>query len=307
MNQKPQALRAATPVDYTKMVSLGAIWGSAFMLMAIGLTAFHPFAVATIRVTIGATALAIIGMAMGEKWPRGLSNWGWLVVIGFFNTAAPFCLITWGQEQAVAANRAAILMATVPFVTLGLSHFFSDDDRISTIKLFGLTLGISGVVLIVGVDALSPTGQPIIGQVSIMGAATCYAISNILTRKLSYLPPMLGSASYMGTTVVYMLPLMLFFWLPETWSTDWEPYAAMLALGLGPTALAFAMRFQLIRDVGSVFMSQVGYLVPVFGVIWAWLILDEVPEITAWIAIVLILAGIRVTQWKRKPKPITES
>lgn len=297
MTTKPQALRAATATDYSKMVGLGAIWGSAFMLMAIGLTAFHPFMVSTVRVTIGAVALAIIGMMMREAWPRGWAIWGWLAVIGFFNTAAPFSLITWGQQE-VAANRAAILMATVPFVTLGLSHFFSDDDRISTLKLFGLTLGISGVVLIVGVDALSPSGQPIISQFAIMAAAASYALSNILTRKLSFLPPILGSAAYMSTTLVYMLPLMVIFWLPETYTTDWEPYAALLALGLGPTALAFAIRFQLIRDVGSVLMSQVGYLVPVFGVLWAWLILDEVPEITAWIAIVLILVGIRVTQMK---------
>ena len=301
---KPQALRPATTVDYTKIVSLGAIWGSAFMLMAIGLTAFHPFAVATIRVTIGALALALIGMAMSEKWPRGWSVWGWLALVGFFNTAAPFSLITWGQQD-VAANRAAILMATVPFVTLVLSHFFSDDDKISAVKLFGLTLGISGVVLIVGFDALSPTGQSVTGQLSIMAAAACYAVSNILTRKLSYLPPLLGTASYMGTTVVYMLPSMLLFWLPDQFSTDWQPYAALLALGLGPTALAFAIRFQLIRDVGATLMSQVGYLVPVFGVLWAWMILDEVPETTAFIAVGLILLGIRVTQLKRPPKPNT--
>ncbi|MEQ8665739.1 MAG: DMT family transporter [Rhodospirillales bacterium] len=301
---KPQALRPATTADYTKMFSLGAIWGSAFMLMAIGLTAFHPFAVSTIRVTIGALALAIIGMAMGEKWPSGWRIWCWLSLVGLFNTAMPFSLITWGQQE-VAANRAAILMATTPFVTLMLSHFFSDDDRISTLKLFGLTLGISGVILVVGFDALSESGQSVIGQLSIMAAAVCYSVSNILTRKLSYLPPILGTASYMATTVVYMVPLMALYWWPDEFTSDWEPYAALLALGLGPTALAFALRFQLIRDAGATFMSQVGYLVPVFGVAWAWLVLDEVPETTAFIAIALILLGIRVTQWKRPPKPNT--
>lgn len=301
---EPRALRTGTPGDYTKLLSLGAIWGSAFMLMAIGLTAFDPFAIAAIRVLIGAIALSLIGMLMGETWPRGWRVWGWLFVIGFFNTAAPFSLITWGQQE-VAANRAAILMATVPFVTLGLSHIFSHDDRITAVKLFGLTLGISGVLLIVGFDALSAEGQPIPGQIAIMAAASCYALSNILTRKLSYLPPMLGNASFMLTAQLYMLPGLVFLWWPETLTADWEPYAALLALGLGPTALAYVLRFQVIRDVGSTFMSQVGYLVPVFGVIWAWLILDEVPETTAFAAIALILLGIRVTQGgirgRRKP------
>lgn len=295
----PQPIRAGAPSDYVKLYGMGAIWGSAFMLMTICLTAFHPFAVSSIRVMIGGVSLAIIGMAIGEKWPRGWRVWGLLAVIGLFNTALPFSLITWGQQE-VAANRAAILMATVPFVTLGLSHFFSDDDRITAIKLFGLTLGISGVILIVGLDALSDRGQPISGQLSIMGAATCYSISNILTRKLSYMPPMLVNASFMLTAQVYMLPCLLLFWWPETLTEEWQPYAALFALGLGPTAFAYVLRFQVIRDVGSTFVSQVGYLVPVFGIIWAWLVLDEVPEAAAFGAIVLILFGIRVTQGWRK-------
>ena len=71
-------------------------------------------------------------------------------------------------------------------------------------------------------------------------------------------------------------------------------------LGVMPTALAYLLRFQLIRDVGSTFMSQVGYLVPVFGVLWAWAVLGEVPALSAVGALALILLGIRVTQWKAR-------
>lgn len=298
---KGTTLRPGLPQDYAKLLLLGGIWGSAFMFISLALEGFPPLAVAAFRVLIGAAALTLCGLALGEKWPRGGTVWALIALVGLLNTALPFSLIALGQ-QGVAANRAAILMATVPFVTLMLSHVTSHDDRISPAKLFGLTLGVSGVLLVVGLDALTVGGQSIWGQLSIMGAACCYAVSNILTRRLSHLPPVLGTASFLLTAAVYMGPGLLFFWWPEQPVGDWKPWVAILALGIAPTALAYVIRFQIIRDVGSTFLSQVGYLVPLFGVFWAWVVLGEVPGWSALGALVLILLGIRVTQWRPKAK-----
>ena len=294
----PGTIRASHSGDYVKLMSLGAIWGSAFMLISVALEGFEPLAVAALRVVVGALCLTAVGLALRERWPRGGKTWALICLVGFLNTALPFSLIAFGQQD-IAANRAAILMTTVPFVTLLLSHFTTHDDRISGPKLFGLTLGVSGVLLVIGLDAVTEQGQPLAGQLSIMGAACCYAMSNVLTRKLSHLPPTLGTASFLLTASVYMGPCLALFWWPAEPPGDWQPYAAVLALGMAPTALAYVLRFQLIRDVGSTFLSQVGYLVPVFGVFWAWMVLSEVPSLSAVGALVLILVGIRVTQWRR--------
>lgn len=295
-----QELRQGHAGDYAKLMALAAIWGSAFMLIALALEGFPPMAVAALRVVIGAAALMAVGLLRGESWPRGRRLWFWIALVGGLNTALPFSLISWGQ-QGVEAGRAAILMATVPFVTLLLSHISTHDDRISGAKLFGLTLGVSGVILVIGLDALTAEGQSLAGQLAIMGAACCYAVSNVLTRsKLSHLPSALGTGAFLLTASLYMGPGLVFFWWPETSPQSWEPYGAVVALGLAPTALAYTLRFQLIRDVGSTFLSQVGYLVPVFGVLWAWVILGEVPALTTLGALALILLGIRVTQWRRK-------
>jgi drug/metabolite transporter (DMT)-like permease len=136
-----------------------------------------------------------------------------------------------------------------------------------------------------------------------MGAAACYAASNVITRRISHLPPTLGTAGFMVSAALYMGPGLLLFWWPEAPPADWKPWAAILALGIGPTAVAYVLRFYLIRDLGSTFMSQVGYLVPIFGVLWAWAILGEVPALSALGALVLILLGIRVTQWKARSVP----
>lgn len=293
-------IRRARPGDYGKLLALGAIWGSSFMFVSIALEGFPPLAVSSLRVTIGAVVLTLVGLARGERWPRGARLWVWIAVVGFLNTALPFSLIAVGQ-QGVAANRAAILMAAAPFATLLLSHIATHDDRISGAKLAGLTFGISGVVLVVGLDALTQSGQSLAGQFAIMAAACCYAASNVLTRKLSHLPPVLGTACFLLTASLYMGPAVLFFAGAGALTADLTPWAAVTALGVAPTAFAYVIRFHLIRDAGSVFMSQVGYLVPIFGVLWAWVVLGEIPPIPAIGALVLILVGIRVTQWKPRP------
>jgi len=294
------SIRQARPGDYGKLMALGAIWGSSFMFVSIALEGFPPLAVSSLRVTIGAVVLTLAGLALGEKWPRGARLWFWIAVVGFLNTALPFSLIAIGQ-QGVAANRAAILMAAAPFATLLMSHIATHDDRISGAKLAGLTFGISGVVLVIGLDALTQSGQSLAGQFAIMAAACCYAASNVLTRKIAHLPPVLGSGCFLMTASLYMGPAVLYFAGTGALTADLTPWAAVTALGVAPTALAYVLRFQLIRDAGSTFMSQVGYLVPIFGVLWAWAVLGEIPPLSALGALVLILLGIRVTQWKPRP------
>ena len=84
-----------------------------------------------------------------------------------------------------------------------------------------------------------------------------------------------------------------------------EALAALVFLGLVSSGFAYLLRFQLIKDTGAVYMSQVSYLVPVFGVFWAWLFLGQLPREAAWIALVLVLLGINVSRLKRRrPRPL---
>ncbi len=74
------------------------------------------------------------------------------------------------------------------------------------------------------------------------------------------------------------------------------PVVAMVFLGVIATAFAFVVRFTVIRDNGAVFMAQVGYLVPLFGVFWSWLVFSETITIQTWIALLCIVVGIASTR-----------
>jgi drug/metabolite transporter (DMT)-like permease len=58
--------------------------------------------------------------------------------------------------------------------------------------------------------------------------------------------------------------------------------------------MASLVRVKLVQKVGIQFMSQVAYLIPIFAIFWSWIFLNEIPKLTAWIALFLILSGLLV-------------
>lgn len=290
-------IRTATPIDVAKLTTLGAVWGSAFICIEIALGAVDPWGLVAARVTVGAAVLLIVAHLLGQAWPRRRADWIRIAVVGLLNSAVPFFLISWGQ-QAVPANLAAILMASGPFVALGLSHVLTHDDRMTPAKVVGLTVGFAGVVVVVGVDAMDRAVDQVMGQLSIMGASASYAVAGVLTRRLDHLPTMTTSAAILALPALVVWPLALAFAAPVAADIAPVEVLAILFLGLVPTGAAQLLRFQILRDNGAVFMSQVSYLVPVFGVFWAWAILAQRPAPEAWAALALILLGIYISRRK---------
>lgn len=291
-------IRQPTSVDTARLFALGAIWGSAFLCIEIALTGFAPMTLAAGRIVMAALALAIATRLAGVPLPTDIRTLGLLTVIGFFNTALPFVLISWGQQHIDSAM-AAILMATGPFVALILSHLFTGDDRLTWPKVAGMLLGFSGVMVLVGVDVLAGAKASVMGQLAVMGAAACYALSGVLTRRVAHVAPLASAAMVLITGAVYMVPLALAIDRPWQSMPNGSAWLALGFLGLFPTGFAYLLRFQIITKVGATFMSQVSYLVPLFAVLWGWLLLSEIPSASGWIALGLILVGITISRMRR--------
>ncbi len=288
-------IRQPTTIDTARLFALGAIWGSAFLCIEIALTGFAPLTLAAGRIALAAVALAVAVRLAGQHLPFHPRTLGLLTVIGFFNTALPFVLISWGQQHIDSAM-AAILMAIGPFVALILSHLFTGDDRLTLPKIAGMLLGFAGVAVLVGIDAIAGAKATVLGQLSVMGAAACYALSGVLTRRVAHVPPLANAATVLLTATVYMVPLALLVDRPWLSMPGGPALMALAFLGLFPTGLAYLLRFQIITAVGATFMSQVSYLVPLFAVLWGWLFLAEIPSAGGWAALGLILLGINISR-----------
>jgi drug/metabolite transporter (DMT)-like permease len=281
-------------VDTLKLWALGAIWGSSFLFTEIAVDTLPPLTVAAGRILLAALVVLCAAFALGQRLPRGRGEWAAIAGTGLFGSALPFGLISWGQTE-VSSGLAAILMGSGPFAALALSHVFTRDDRFSLAKVVGLVVGFAGVAILVGSDALSGGGR-LLAQLAIVAAAFCYAAGGVITRRIAHLPTQMAAGTILLAAVAYTLPLALLLDRPWRVEVGAEAAGAVLYLGLASTGLASLIRFQIIREAGATFMAQVNYLVPLFGVFWAWLFLSQTPTWSAWAALALILVGTNVTR-----------
>lgn len=288
-------IRRAGPVDVAKLVFVGALWGASFILMAMALESFGPISIAAWRIALAAVVLLLVCALTGRKLPRDPADWRRMLFIGMLNSALPFILISWGL-QYISSAESALLLATATFASLVLSHFVSADERINAARALGVFVGFCGVAVLVLQDLLSYGLGGIRGQLAVIGAGFSYAVSSVMSRRISHLPSLPAAAGILATGTCYMLPLA--FWLETPVNPDAAAVAlaALVALGLFATGLANVIRLSIIRHNGAVFMSQVGYLVPLFGVLWAWLFLSEDIGMSTLVALGAILVGILVTR-----------
>ncbi|MBN1965979.1 MAG: DMT family transporter, partial [Anaerolineae bacterium] len=128
-------------------LTLGAIWGSSFLLIKIGVAEFTPLQLVAVRVGVAALAMLLTLFLTGRRFPQDWASRGKLMIVGLFNTAIPFFLITWG-EQSIDSGLATVLNATVPLFSLVIAHFALSDERITSLKVVGLTSGFIGVMLL---------------------------------------------------------------------------------------------------------------------------------------------------------------
>lgn len=288
----PVLLRAG-PAAYLELLVVSAIWGAAFLFNALALQDLSPLEIAFWRLSLASLGLLIVMRLSGHRLPREREVVITLFGIGALNGAIPFVLIAWGQEQ-VASSVTGILIATSPFATLVIAHFSRHGERFTVRRGLGLVLGFAGVVMLFGGGSLGAADPA--RMMAICLAAVCYAWSAVLIRRLHRLPNVVIVAGTVVTASVLLLPAWAILHPPWEASASGPAIAAVLALAVGPTGLAYLMRTRLVQRNGPVFMSTAGYLIPLFAVMWGWLFLDEAPGLNTALALLLILVGIAVSQ-----------
>ncbi len=282
--------------DWAGVITLGLIWGATFMVVAVALEGYGPVTVATARTTLGAVTLLLLMKVTGRKMPAAnFRLWRSIFVIGILSTALPFLLLSWGQ-QYVASAFAGLSMSAIPLMVLPLAHFFSDEPM-NLRRLFGVTLGFSGALMLIGPGlAQMGEGSEPLAQLACLGAAFCYSWASIATRRCPPIDPVTLSALTLVVGSVLLVPVMLVIEGIPDWQGP-RSGLATITLGLIPTAFATLLRVSIIRRAGSVFMTLVNYQVPVWSMVFGAWILSEALPLRFFIALALILVGLAISQW----------
>jgi len=296
---RPSTLGASTG-DHAVLLLLSAIWGGSFPLIRIAVHGLPPLWVAAGRIALGAAALLVLVATTGGRLPRGKRVWARLSFIGISGNLAPFALISWG-EQTVPSGEAAILMAMVPLMVVLVAHMRVPDEPLTAGKLAGVALGILGTLVLIGPATLSGLGGHLAGEVAILAATVCYAAATVAARGLPPLPSASISAGVLLTAAPIGLAIAAIVAPPETLAPTLPALGAVAILGLLCTGCCYILYFRLIARAGAGFASMNNYLVPPFGVLYGWIGLGERLQLPAFLAMLLILAGVLVQSWRRKP------
>jgi len=280
-----------------------------FLIIDLALQGSTPFWLAASRVMLAAVALGAFWLWRGGRvfsQPARKKDWVNVCFIAAFNTAVPFALLSWGQ-QFVASGFAGVSMASGALFALPLAHFFVPGERIGWRRTVGFVLGFSGVVILIGPRAFGDSGadMELWGQLACVLASMCYATSGVLTRRLPPVDPLALSSVLLVISACYSIPLA-FIAEGAPQIPDVKTIFYITLLGLFPTAAAIYLRVLIVRSAGPVFMSLVGYQVPIWSVLLGALVLNERLPITVFYGAAFILVGMALSQ-SRNLWPLVQS
>lgn len=285
------------------LAALVAMWGSSFMFIKLGVASVPTATLVAARLVLGAAILLVVVYLRGARLPAltrvNLRLWGNYLILALLGNCIPFTTITWGQQRTDSAL-AGILMAVMPLTTMVLAHFFVKGEHMTRGRVAGFALGFVGIVVLMGPTAilgLADSGLVALSQLAILLGAVCYAANSVLTRILARGDDVLvASAAMLLVASLIAVPVAL--WVDQPWrlAPGFSSTAAILWLGVGPTAFATVVYFKLIASAGPTFMSLVNYMSPVVAVFLGVALLGETPGWHAYAALTLILAGIGVSQ-----------
>jgi drug/metabolite transporter (DMT)-like permease len=295
---------AARPADYVTLITLAVIWGSSFLFVELGLQSLTPIALTASRILLGAIILVAAARIMGHRFPRDLRRWRHFILLGLFGNVLPFSLISTGQV-AIDSGLAAILISTVPLLTLPLAHAFT-DDKINARKLVGVLLGFAGIVLLIGPSSLGGLGAHFWGQLMIVGAACCFAISLVIARRIRDVPALVATGAAMSCSAVAIVILTFILESPLALRPTAISIFGITMLGLFASGLAMLLYFRLAATVGPNFVAANNFIAPAVGVTWGVVLLGEPFTWRAIAAFAIILSGIAVATLRlpaRRPAP----
>lgn len=272
---------------------LAALWGSSFLFMRVGAAEFGALPTAGLRVALAALFLLPAFLVPGV-WAGFRQKARAILFVGLLNSGIPFVLFAYAVTH-IPTGLTAILNATVPLTGAVVAWLWL-GERPGVSRALGLVIGFAGVTLLVigksGLSSLAGAGQG--ASLAAMGACLLatllYGIAASFTKRyLTGVPPLAtATGSQIGATLGLALPTI---WLWPEQAASSSAWAAIAAVALLCTSIAYILFFRIIAKAGPAKALTVTFLVPVFALAYGVWFLGE--AITAWMIVcgLVIMAG----------------
>ncbi|MGH6761974.1 MAG: DMT family transporter [Phyllobacterium sp.] len=278
-------------IELLLLVALATLWGASYTFIKIGVATIPPITLIAVRTLIAGCLLLAIIRWRGLKLPMDGATWRKFLFQACLNSAVPFTLIAWA-EQTVDAGLAAILNSTTPIFTFLLTVAITRHEPVTLRKFFGVIAGMTGICLIIGMQALDSLGSAFLAQIAVIAATICYAGAAIFGKNFKGLDPMIPAAGSLICGAAILIPVSLAVDQPWTLTPSTQSLLALLGLAVFSTAIAFVIYFRLLHTLGSVGATSQAYIRVPIGVAIGVVFLGESMTSTAWIGLACVIIGV---------------
>jgi len=271
-----------------RLALLATLWSLQFLFMRIAVPVFGSPVVAEAR-ALFAVAFIVPWALFAAQRIAPLAHWRDHLGIALTNNVLPFLLFAWAAT-ALPAGYLAIINGTVPLWT-GVFAALLLGERLGPRRAAGFALGIVGVALIVNLGPVELGARTLAGAGAALLGAACWGWAGVLIKqRFGKLPPIGLAAGSIGFAALLMSPAWALAPAPQAWTP--EATAALVALGVVCSGIAYLPFFTLLRDIGPSRTLSVTFLVPVLGVFWGWLFLDEAVTLPMLAGAALVLGAM---------------
>lgn len=286
--------RTMSTTDWATLLALALLWGGSFFFIEIALRGFDPLTLVFARTAMGAAILWGVALLSGKSFPRDLATWRGLLAQALLNNVVPLILFSWGQTQ-ISGGLAAIFNATTPVWGVLIAHAWIAGERLTVARAVALALGVAGVAVTVGGDALRGLGAHLLPQLACLVGAFSYSVASILGRRFSAagVDPIVTAAGSLAMAALVTLPLML--GMGQPWNAappSLASWGALAALGILSSALGFLLYYRLLASAGATNTMLVTFLIPITPIVLGWLVLGEKLAPQHFLGLGLIACGL---------------
>lgn len=283
--------KANLALELSLLGLLALLWGSSYLFIKIAVAEIPPVTLIALRVTIAALFLLAVMAVRKERLPRDASTWKMLFFQAVLNSIGAWTVLAWGQ-QYVDAGLASVLNSTSPVFVFFITLAITRHEATGWLKFCGAGLGLCGVALIVGVDALAGLGREVAGQFAVLTGAVLYAGAAIYGIRFRHLPATITAAGTMIWASLCLVPLSLALDRPWTLAPSHQALAAVTVLSVLCTGAALLIYFRLVKTLGSLGVASQSYLRAGVGVVLGMVFLGEQISIAVGLGVAGALLGV---------------
>lgn len=283
-----------TAPQWALLTFLSVLWGASYLFNGIAVREVPLLSIVLARVGIAAFILVPLLFALGLRLPASVAAWRPFIVVSLLNNLIPFTLIVFGQRE-IASGLAAVLNATTPIFALLVGHVSGAGERLRANKAVGVLIGIVGVAVLVGPEAMFGRASSVFAMVCVLAASVSYALGSYWGRRFYALPPLVSGASQLLCSTIVLIPIVALVDQPWTWPPlSTSAVLSLIGLSTMSSALATVVYFKLLAGAGPTNTMLVTLLIPVSAIALGTLVLGEALELRHFAGAAVIGAALLV-------------